>query len=179
MSVGAAVAAAPAACNQAEFARLNGWGKSYVTKLKLEGRLVFTAEGLVDVAASLAKIQQGTGAPERASAPAVSASARSDRDRQAFYDAEKSRLDLEERVGKLLCRDQVLSAMADAAVTLRFALEAWPDRLAPQIAALGTDEARIRAHLAEHVETALAELAHQFSAVAALAATPVGAPATS
>lgn len=162
-----APAATPAACNQAEFGRLNGWGKSYVTKLKLEGRLVFTADGLVDVAASLAKIQEGTGAPERASAPAVSPSTRSDRDRQAFYDAEKSRLDLEERVGRLLDRDQVLSSMADAAVTLRTSLETWPDRLAPQIAALGGDEARIRAYLADHVETALTEISHQFAAMVA------------
>lgn len=159
-------APAPAACNQAEFGRLHGWGKSYVSKLKLQGRLVFTHDKLVDVRASLARIQAETGAPERASAPAVSPSTRSDRDRQAFYDAEKSKLDLEERIGALLAADQVLSALADAAVTLRTSLETWPDRLSPEIAALGGDEARIRARLADHVEGALEEISRRFSDLA-------------
>jgi hypothetical protein len=162
----ATAAPTPAACNQAEFGRLHGWGKSYVTKLKLEGRLVFTDDGLVDVAASLAKIQANTGAPERASAPAVSPSTRSDRDRQAFYDAERSRLDLEERIGRLLDADQVLGAMADAAVTLRTALETWPERLSPELASLGGDEARIRARLADHVEAALEEISRRFADLA-------------
>lgn len=160
-------APAPAACNQVEFGRLHGWGKSYVTKLKLQGRLVFTADGLVDVAASLARIQAETGAPERASAAAVSASTRTDRDRQAFYDAERSRLDLEERIGRLLDADQVLGALADAAVTLRTSLETWPERLSPELAALGGDEARIRARLAEHVEAALEEISRRFADLAA------------
>lgn len=153
-------------CNQKDFAARNGWGKSYVTKLKLEGRLVFNADGLVDVAASLARIQQTTSVPERASAPAVSASTRTDRDRQAFYDAEKSRIDLEERLGRLISADQVLDALADAAVKLRTALETWPERLAPHLAALDGDEGRIRAALADHVETQLEELARAFSKLA-------------
>lgn len=41
---------------QAEFARRQGWAKSYVTKLKREGRLVFAADGGVDEAASRARI---------------------------------------------------------------------------------------------------------------------------
>ncbi len=150
-----------------EFARVNGWGKSYVTKLGLQGRLVITPEGLVDFVASLDRIQATTGAPERASAPAVSPSARSDKDRQAFYDAEKSRIDLEERIGKLLDREEELGALADAAVTLRASLEAWPERLSSALAAMDGDEPRIRAYLADHVEAALTELAARFSAMAA------------
>lgn len=42
--------------SQAEFARRQGWAKSYVTKLKREGRLVFAADGGVDEAASRARI---------------------------------------------------------------------------------------------------------------------------
>lgn len=156
---------------QTEFARAQGWSKSYITKLKQDGRLVMTDDGLVDFAASLARIQATTGAPERASAPAVSHSVRSDRDRQAFYDAEKSRLDLEERVGRLLAADQVLSAVADAAVTLREALSTWPYRLTPQLAAAGGDEARIRACLAENVEADLAALANRFAALVPARAT--------
>ena len=41
---------------QAEFARRQGWVKSYVTKLKREGRLVFASDGGVDEAASRARI---------------------------------------------------------------------------------------------------------------------------
>lgn len=158
---------APAWLSQADFAAAQGWSKSYVTKLKLQGRLVMSDAGkLVDVAASLARIRDTTERPERASAPAVSPSTRTDRDRQAFYDAEKSRLDLEERTGKLLQADDVLGALADAAVTFRSAVEAWPERLAPPIAALGGDEARIRAFLADHVEQVFHELSQRFAAMA-------------
>lgn len=169
MADGGTAAPVAAVGTQADFGRAQGWGKSYVTKLKHEGRLVFTAEGLVDYAASLARIQATTGAPERASSPAVSSSARSDKDRQAFYDAEKSRIDLEERIGKLLDREEQMAALADAAVTLRASLEAWPERLASSLAALDGDEQRIRAFLVDHVETALAELSARFSAMASLA----------
>lgn len=153
-------------CTQAEFARMQGWGRSYVTKLKLEGRLVMDGE-LVDVAASIARIQATTERRDIASPPAVSHSARSDRDRQAFYDAERSRLDLEERVGRLLARDDMLAVLNDAAVTLRSALETWPERLSPALATLAGDEARMRAHLAEHVEAALAEVSRRFGDLAA------------
>lgn len=47
------------AVTQAEFARLQGWQRSYVSQLKREGRLVMTDDGkLVDVAASLTRIGQ-------------------------------------------------------------------------------------------------------------------------
>lgn len=45
-----------ASISQAEFARRQGWAKSYVTKLKREGRLVFASDGGVDEAASRARI---------------------------------------------------------------------------------------------------------------------------
>jgi hypothetical protein len=159
-------AAAPQICTKAEFARLNGWGKSYVSKLGLEGRLVLTADERVDVAASLARIQATTNAPERASEPAIAPQTRTDRDRQAFYDAESSRLDLEERTRKLINRDEVLAALADAVITLRTRFEAWPDRLSPQIAALNADEARIRSLLSDQVEGAFSELSRNFGAIA-------------
>jgi hypothetical protein len=163
----AATTTLPSACSQAEFARINGWGKSYVTKLKLEGRLVLDDAGQVRVAESLAAIQATTAAAGRASAPAVSSSTRSDRDRQAFYDAEKSRLDLEERIGRLLQADEVTAALADAAVTLRSTFEAWPERHAAPLAAFGGDEARIQAYLAQHIEAAFGDLHTHFAAIAA------------
>lgn len=148
-----AALAAPAFCSQAEFARLQGWAKSYVTELKHQGRLVFDAEGRqVDVAASLARIQATTERTGQASAPAVPPAVRVDRDRKEFYDAENARLDLEERLGKLMPAAQVLEAVADAGAIFAQQLEALPERLAPQLAALGGDEGRIRAALADALE---------------------------
>lgn len=145
---------APAFCSQAEFARLQGWGKSYVTALKHAGRLVFNDGGQVDVQASLARIQATTERPEQASPPAVPPAVRVDRDRKEFYDAENARLDLEERLGKLMRADQVLEAVADAGAIFAGQLDTLADRLAPQLAALGSDEARIRAVLVEALEGA-------------------------
>ena len=51
----------PHALTQAEFARLQGWNRSTVTRLKQAGRLVLDAYGHVDVAASLARIAETGG----------------------------------------------------------------------------------------------------------------------
>jgi hypothetical protein len=149
--------------SKAEFARRNSWSKSYVTKLKDEGRLVLTEDNQVMVAESLARIAETTGAPERASAPAVSPQYRGDRDRKEFYDAENARLDLEARLGRTLGTADVRGVCANVAVTLRTRLETWPARLAPQLAALGGNEASIRRFLTDHVEQALAEISRGFA----------------
>lgn len=165
-------AALPAHCTQAEFARLNGWGKSYVTKLKGEGRLVFDESGRVDVQASLAKIRETTGAPERASAPVVGGASETSRSRKDHYDAEMARLAYEKEVGQVLIAAEVLDAVTDAATRLRNTLETWPAQLAPQLATLVGDEARIRLFLADHVHRALAELARGFGKLSAERAAP-------
>ncbi len=157
------------AVTRTEFAALQGWSKSYVSKLGSEGRLVLTEDGkLVKVAESLARIAATTGAPERASAPAVSPQYRGDRDRREFYDAENARLDLERRLGKLVDKADVLAVVADAAVQLRTRLEALPPRLAPQIAALGGNEQRVRLMLTDELERLLADMAHRFGKLAEL-----------
>ncbi len=51
----------PHALTQAEFARLQGWNKSTVTRLKQAGRLVMDGYGHVDVAASLDRIRETGG----------------------------------------------------------------------------------------------------------------------
>lgn len=61
--------------SQAAFARSRGWARSYVTKLKHEGRLVLNPDGSVDVAASLARIE-ATAAHSRPDAAARAAAAR-------------------------------------------------------------------------------------------------------
>ncbi|KAF7597748.1 MAG: hypothetical protein CGU28_16875 [Candidatus Dactylopiibacterium carminicum] len=55
---------------QAEFARRQGWARSYVTELKRAGRLVMDADGKrVDLTASLALIRQ-TASPDKAAVAA-------------------------------------------------------------------------------------------------------------
>jgi transcriptional regulator with XRE-family HTH domain len=144
--------------SQADFARLQGWSKSYVSKLKKESRLVLDDAGLVDVAPTLALITGTTTAPERAATSVVSTAFNDSRDRKEHYTAELARLDYLERAGKLLDAGEVVGVIADALTTLRSAIEAAPPQLAPQLAAMG-DEAQMRALLADHFEVLLAELA--------------------
>jgi hypothetical protein len=156
---------APAACTQAEFARRHGWSKSYVTALKHAGRLVVDSAGLVDVAASLERIQATTQRVSQASEPALPPPLRAHRDRKEFYDAENARIDLEERLGKLLRADQVLDAVSDAAALFAGQLDALPDRLAPQIASMAADEGRIRAVLADAIDSVRRDMVARLKAV--------------
>ena len=160
----------PNLVSKSEFARLNGWSKSYVSKLAGEGRLVVTEDGKqVLVAESLARIRETTTAPERASDAAVTTQYRGDRDRREFYDAENARLDLEERLGKLLSAAQVSAVVAQAGTLFRQRLEGWPHRLAPQLAVMGGNEGGIRGLLIDEVELLLAELARTLGDAAARA----------
>lgn len=151
------------AISQAEFAREIGMSRSYVTALKKAGRLVLDAEGRVLVEESKASIARSNGAPERATV--VEARFADSRDKKDHYAAELSRLDYEERCGKLMPSDDVLSVVADAATTLRTRLEAFPDQLAPQLAAI-SDEQQVRAMLADSVEILLGEVAERFASLA-------------
>lgn len=152
--------------NQAEFARAQGWQKSYVTALKNDGRLVFNEAGLVDFERSLQRIKATSGAPERA-APAVQGKPYSDsQDRERFYNAELKRLELETLTRQLRRADDVSSAVDDAGVLIRATVEAWRDRLPPQLAALGGDEQRIATFLAEECAHLLKRMAEKFAAMA-------------
>ena len=157
-----ALAVAPqVAGTQAEFAAAQGWSKSYVTKLKQEGRLVFTSAGLVDFAASLQAIKASTGAPERAD-PAVQGKPYSDsQDRERFYNAELKRLELEKETKQLRRADEVASAVDDAGALVRTTVEGWRDRLPPQLAALGGDEDRIAAFMRAECEHLLKRLSEK------------------
>lgn len=159
----------PNIVRKAAFAEAQGWSKSYVSKLASEGRLVLTDDGRVHVAESLLRIAQTTGAPERASDQVVSPQYRNDQDRQRFYDAENSRIDLEERLKKLLTASEVNEAIAGAGVLFRQRLEGWPHRLAPQIAAMAGNEARIRTLLADEVELLLTDVSRRMGQASAAA----------
>lgn len=152
--------------SQADFARANGWAKSYVTTLKLADRLVFADDGRVDFAASLQRIKATAGAPER-SAPAVQgAQYANSQDRERFYSAELKRLELERETKKLRNADEVASAVDDAGALIRATVEGWRDRLPPQLAALGADEDRIANFMAAECDHLLKRLGERFAALA-------------
>ena len=154
---------APQTLTKGEFAKHIGCVPSYVSKLGREGRLVLADDGRVMVAETKAKMASATRAPERASEAAQTVVGGDSRDRKAFYEAESARLDLEERIGKLLDRAEVVSVVAEVATMLRQTLTSRSAMMAPQLAAAGGDEARIKTLLLEHDEQTLAEVSRRFS----------------
>jgi hypothetical protein len=153
--------------SQADFARAQGWTKSYVTALKKDDRLVFNADGLVDFTASLQRIKASTGAPERAAAVVQGKPYSDSQDRERFYNAELKRLELERETKKLRAADEVASAVDDAGALIRSTVQAWRDRLPPQLAALGADETRIAAFMALECDHLLRRMSEKFAALAA------------
>lgn len=150
---------------QVDFATANGWSRSYVTKLKQQGRLVMQGDK-VDVEASMERIRQTTTAPERA-APAVQGGAYSGaQERERHYSAELKRLEFERELGRLRDADEVAAVLNDAAAVFRAGVEAWSHTLAPMVAALGGDEARIAALLAEEGDDLLRRVSKRFAALA-------------
>lgn len=98
--------------------------------------------------------------------PQLPASPHSDRRARALADKEeaaarKALRDEQIELGQLLLATDVEAVVADAAATLRSALEAMPYELAPELAAT-TDEAQVRGKLVEFVESVLGELARGF-----------------
>lgn len=154
---------APQILTKSEFAKSMGWAASYVSKLAGQERLVLTDDGKVKVAESKALIAQTTHAPGRASKAAQTVVGGDSRDRKAFYEAESARLDLEERIGKLLDRGEVVGVVAEVATMLRQTLTSRSAMMAPQLAAAGGDEARIKTLLLEHDEQTLAEVSRRFA----------------
>lgn len=147
-----------------DFARRQGWSKSYVSKLRAEGRLVFNDGGLVNVPASLRRIKDTTRADTRAAAAVMGAEFGDAKDRNEHYIAELNRLKLEREVGSLLDAADVLSVVGDAAATLRARLEPLPYRLASQLAALPAgDEAGMRELLSSAIHDVLEDLARRFA----------------
>lgn len=167
----AAAAIAPAAFgSQADFAAAQGWAKSYVSKLKQEGRLVFNAAGLVDFAASLARIKATSGAVERAAPVVQGVAYATAKDEQAFYDKEQARLDYEERIGKLLPAVKVRESVRAAGTLLRVTVEDLATRLPAQLVACGNDERRIHACLVYEFEALLRSFSSDMSTAAHSAA---------
>src|SRR5687768_7870681 len=138
--------------NQTEFGNLMGWTKGYVSQLKQAGRLVFAENGKVDVEASKARIKetedpnrddvkerhaeargddskvQEIGKPKKDKAPAdqnkmTFSSARADEQK---YKALQAQLDYQERIGELVSKADMKSAISDLITTFRQNIENMP-----------------------------------------------------
>lgn len=169
---------------QAEFARLQGWQRSYVTQLKQQGRLVMV-DGKVDVEASLAKIdalaspnahhqararqleetrankakEEGKGDDaNKEGIEALNLRLKKAEADKREYEADIARMDREQKAGNLVPREIVDYVLTDYAASLRAMLETRADRLAPIIHPLQTME-EVRAALAEADEAVLVEMA--------------------
>lgn len=173
---------------QAEFARQQGWSKSYVTKLKRQGRLVFLDDGkTVDPDASITRIN-ATADPNRddvrkrwaarreqdpapADVPPSAAPAapegddsthlgyQNSRALKEHYLALQAQAEYRQTIGQLVEAAGVRRAGAELGTALRAALENLPDQLAQELA-VESDPERVHALLVEQVEALL----HRFTA---------------
>lgn len=156
---------------KAEFARQQGWAKSYVTKLGQADRLVLDENGRVIVDASLARIAATAdpvkSATQEAGSDGVYAhDIHASRAKREHYNALQAEADYLRSIGQLVSLASVEEAGANMGATLRSALERLPVRLAPELA-LERDEARVRAMLADALDDALREISALMSALAA------------
>lgn len=175
---------------QAEFARLLGISRSYVTALKKADRLVMNAIGNVLVEESRQRIA-ATSDPNRDDVAARWASQRitpisiktppvdqieddgaesihagghdyhKARAQKEHFLAEQARIDFERAIGKLVERADVDAAIADVVTTFRQRMENLPHRTAPEL--VGKDLDAIRAMLKQEVHGALVEMEREFS----------------
>ncbi len=163
---------------QAEFARMEGKARSYITALKGAGRLVMTEDGKVDVEASRARIA-GTSDPNRDDVTQRHAENRQDAPVEASqsdkigssyqaaravkekFSAMQAKLEYERAIGKVVEKSEVEGAIADVVTAFRQRLENMPHRIAPEI--VGKDLDAIRATLKQEVFGALAEMEREFS----------------
>ena len=159
------------AATQAEFARQLGVNRSHVTRLKHAGRLVLTADGLVEVEASHARIID-TADPNRDDVVTRHARARgaivSDlplaekeeidingnkfqehRSLKEKYLALDAKASYESRIGELIPRAEVESALDDVVEFARSSLENLPHRVAGLL--VGRDYDAILATLRQEV----------------------------
>lgn len=170
--------------HQAAFARRIQRDKGYITRLKQAGRLVMSGR-LVDVEASIARIQATRGDRFDVSARAESARVAKPAE-PAANDADLGPLDLDaigrrtriaqmlekeasarlkaredqESAGELVRRSAVQKLLADAATVILSAGETLPDRVAPLLVMVA-DQAKIRAVLADEMERFFAQVSSE------------------
>lgn len=169
-----------------QFAELNGWSPSYVTKLGEQGRLVLTADGKkVRVAETLALIgntegsradvaqrhAEGRAAPGAFPGNTPGADAGGDANltqarrvkaiseaRRLAALADQEEMNRDKQAGNLLAREDVDFVLNDYGATLRGLLENLADRLAPVVYPLKTLE-ETHAAISEAADALQQELA--------------------
>lgn len=169
------------AVTQAEFARLVGVARSYVTALKKDGRIVLNAIGNVLVEESKRRILE-TADPNRDDVVSRWAKARGEttiaatkepeadepesptfanaRARKEHAAADIAEMERDKLRGQLVERVAVEVAVEDVMTIVRQALEQQPHRVAPML--VGQDLDAIRALLKQENNAALAGMVREF-----------------
>lgn len=170
---------------QAEFARSQGWERSYVTKLKQHGRLVMGGEkgDKVDVDASLALIasteggrsdvadrhaqdrkknaasaNSGGGKADKAALTAHRETKAGAEARLAGANAALKEMELQRELGNLIAKEHVDFVLQDFGATFRGLLDNLADRLAPVVYPLQTLE-ETHAQISQQAEAIQNEMA--------------------
>ena len=168
--------------NQTQFAKHLGVSKGYVSQLKSAGRMVFAENGLVDVEASILRIQQ-TQDENRDDVKARHAAERAEnkkpgkkepkekdpnqisfsegRAKEQHYKSLQAELEYQKAIGELVSTKDMQAAVADVVTTFRQAMENLPHRLASDL--VGKDMDFIRATLKQECHAVLANLSRDFS----------------
>jgi phage terminase Nu1 subunit (DNA packaging protein) len=166
------------AVNQSEFARLMGFDRSYVTKLKKGGRLVLDDRGHVLVEASKKRIdetadpnrddvktrwknERGNESPPEKQQDSIGNSYQAARAVKERYQALHAKLEYEEASGLLIKKVDVDAAVADVVTMFRQAMEQIPHRTGPEL--VGKDLDAIRATLKQDVHAALSDMEREFN----------------
>lgn len=171
------------AVKQSEFARIIGVDRSYITRLKKEGRIVFDEFGLVLVEASKKRIKE-TSDPNRDDvsnrwrSQRVQNSAEIDeqdeddtkvedhdyqraRAKKEHFLAERARVDYLRDIGELVPISDMRAAVADVVTAFRQTLEQLPHRTGPDL--IGKDLDGIRATLKQDIRAALSDMEREFT----------------
>ena len=146
-------------CNQVQFAALLGCDKSHVTRLKQHGRLVLTADGLVDIEASKARIAATEGGRDDVKARHAQTKGKettkpdesrvSAQTRKEMAQADIAEMERDQLRGKLIERELVEQALADVVSFARQGVENLPHRVAAQL--VGKDFDQIMSTLKQEV----------------------------
>lgn len=174
---------APVTLTQGAFASHIGVKPGYVTELKKAGRLVMSADGRRVVVAESIALIEATRSPDKAHVSARHAIARGDeppaddpsedegtpayqtsRAIREHFAAETARMEYRQKAGELIELEVVRAAQADILAVLRNGLESLAAILAPQLAPV-TEEAVVRARLADEIEIALGQVSDRFAEV--------------
>lgn len=172
--------------SQIQFAHLMGVSRSWVTKLKQDGRLVLTPDGKVDVDASRARMAATGGdrpdvaerfASERKTGPALAAPAarrespapsaggedkigssyQAARAVKEKYAALAAKASYEQQIGNLIPREDVDAAFRFLGGAVRAAIDVYPDQTAPMVAPV-TDLAEVHEILTQSCREVLASI---------------------